>query len=87
MVCVATAEAVAIKSQALPTWVDSILGTGDDATCTWPAADFCGPGSNHRPWLPADRDPAPPHSARRSQHTFRAGGSHTWHPAVASVAE
>lgn len=80
MVCVATTEAVAAKSQALLACaIASLLGTGDGATCSRPATDCGGPGSKYRPRLPAAGGPVPPHSASRSQHAFLAGGcAHMW---------
>lgn len=50
MVCGAPAQALAVTSQALPTWVASVLGTDYAATSTRPAIDCGGPRSKHRPW-------------------------------------
>ena len=87
MVCMAAAEAVATKSQALPA-LTPILGTGDGATCAPPTADFCDLGSRRKLWLPATDGPAPPRLARRSQHAFLARGcACTGYPAAASDAE
>lgn len=56
MVCLGTAEAVAINavSQAPPPALHSIPGTGDGATFAQPGADFGGLCSKHRPWLAAE---------------------------------
>lgn len=50
MVCGAPARAPAVTSQALPTWVASVLGTDHATTSTRPAVDCGGPHSKHRPW-------------------------------------
>ncbi|KAG8524000.1 Transmembrane prolyl 4-hydroxylase, partial [Galemys pyrenaicus] len=75
------------RSRLLPA-LAPILGTDGGATCARPAAGFDGSGSKDRLRSPAAGGPAPPRSARRSQHAFREEGcARTWRPAAASVAE